>query len=55
MDIINLVAIAKIFHIICKALFVSLLVTREIKKVLLRLILIYFIIIKIDEYKILQL
>lgn len=55
MAIINLVIVVKFFYIICKALFVSLLVTGEVKKILLRLILNYFVIIKINWHKMLQL
>lgn len=52
MAIINLVAIAKFFYIIYKTLFIFLLIAAEIKKELLRPILNYFAIIKINKNRI---
>lgn len=51
MAIMNLVAVAKFFHIIYKALFVSLLATGKVKKGLLEPILNYFATIETNEYR----
>lgn len=51
----NLVAITKFFHIIYKALFVSLLAAGEVKGGLLGLISNYFVMVKTNEYGILYL
>lgn len=51
--IINLVAIAKFFYIIYKALFIFLLVASKLKEKLFRPILTFFVTIEINRYKIL--